>query len=230
MNTLKGSLYIFFQSYKKQNIVFWIILLSIVLFLIFIDATFGENVKLFLSVSIPVYIFFSIMSSKLLNKTMPYFLKLGLSRNQYALHVGLFFIAWSFIGALFIACIHKGILFSNTFTLHDIIIFHPVYFFDPSLPFFLTFAFDFAILLFSLASGLLINVVFYRLGTVGGYTFIGGLIFIPILAVIFNWYQPLFDLLNNVTFIVLCTSLFFISLLLYGIIAVVLQKASAIPA
>lgn len=230
MNTFKGSLYIFFQSYKKQNLIFWIILLSIVLFSIFIDSTFGENVKLFLTVSIPVYIFFSIMSSKLLNKTMPYFLKLGLSRNQYALHVGLFFIAWSFIGALFIACIHKGILFFNTFTLHDLIIFHPVYFIEPSLPFFSTLAFDFALLLFSLATGLFINVIFYRLGVIGGYSLIGLLTLIPIVTITFKWYEQLFQFLSDVTFISLCSSILFISIIVYATVTASLRNASAIPA
>lgn len=230
MNTFKGSLYIFFQSYKKQNIVFWIILLSIILFSFLIDATFGDNVQLFLTISIPVYIFFSILGSKVLNKTMPYFLKLGLSRNQYATHVGLFFVALSLVGAFLIACIQKGIFYlSDTLTLHDLIIFHPVYFFDKTQPFLLTFAIDFAILLFSLTSGLLINVFFYRLGIIGGYSFIGILILVPIVGITLNWYEPLFTFLSDITFITMCGSILFITILLYTTITASLRNASAIP-
>lgn len=40
MNTVKGSFYILFQSYKKKNIIFWSILFSIVLLTFFIDTFF----------------------------------------------------------------------------------------------------------------------------------------------------------------------------------------------
>lgn len=73
MNTMKGSFYILFQSYKKQNIIFWSILFSIVLLSFFLDAFFGQYVSFALTISIPVYIFYSTMATKLLNKTLPYF-------------------------------------------------------------------------------------------------------------------------------------------------------------
>lgn len=40
MNTVKGSFYVLFQSYKKKNIIFWSILFSIVLLSFFLDTFF----------------------------------------------------------------------------------------------------------------------------------------------------------------------------------------------
>lgn len=230
MNVLKGSLYVFFQSYKKQNIIFWIILFSIVFLSFFLDSFFGKYISFAITISIPVYIFYSIMSSKILNRTMPYFLKLGLSRIQYVFHIGLFFLTWSIVGAVIIACTHKIIaLFSNLLDVKDFIIIHPILLFDTAQPFMLTVAFDFVFLLFSLISGLLLNVVFYRFGTIGGYSFIGALALIPIFFIIFQWYTPLFEMLSKASIIAILSGLLLVIILLYSVITSALRKASAIP-
>lgn len=230
MNVLKGSFYVFFQSYKKQNIIFWSILFSIVFLSFFLDSFFGKYISFAITISIPVYIFYSTMASKLLNKTMPYFLKLGLSRMQYVVHVGLFFLAWSIVGAFIIACTHEMIVFfSKLLDVKDIIIIHPVLLFDTAHSFVLTLALDFALLLFCLISGLLLNVVFYRLGTIGGYSFIGVMAFIPIVMVIFEWYTPLWEVLSKASFFALLSSLLITIALLYTVITGALRKASVIP-
>ncbi|MET4559054.1 hypothetical protein ABIA69_000197 [Lysinibacillus parviboronicapiens] len=46
MNTVKGSFYVLFQSYKKKNIIFWSILFSIVLLSFFLDTFFGKYIPL----------------------------------------------------------------------------------------------------------------------------------------------------------------------------------------
>ncbi|MFJ7735074.1 hypothetical protein ACIQ2D_01930 [Lysinibacillus sp. NPDC097287] len=231
MNLLKGSLYVFFQSYKKQNIIFWIILFSIVFLSFFLDSFFGKYISFAITISIPVYIFYSTMASKILNRTMPYFLKLGLSRIQYVLHIGLFFLTWSIAGAVIIACTHEIItFFSKLLDVKDIIIIHPILLFDTTQPFLLIVAFDFVLLLFCLISGLLLNVVFYRFGTIGGYSFIGALALIPIVMITFQWYTPLFEMLSKASFIAILSSFLLMILLLYTLITGALRNASAIPA
>ncbi len=231
MNLVKGSFYVLFQSYKKKNIIFWSILFSIVLLSFFLDTFFGKYISFVITISIPVYIFYSIMGAKILNKTLPYFLKLGLSRKQYLCNVGLFFIVWSITGALIIACTHKLIsFFYSLLDVKDIIIIHPILLFDGSSSFLQTVILDTVLLLFFLISGLLLNVVFYRLGTLGGYSFIGLLALIPIVMVIFEWYIPLFNLLSEASVYVLLSSLLGLSILLYAVIISAMQKASANPA
>ena len=231
MNVLKGSLYVFFQSYKKQNIIFWIILFSIVFLSFFLDSFFGKYISFAITISIPVYIFYSTRASKILNRTMPYFLKLGLSRMQYVSHMGLFFLTWSIVGAFIIACTHEIIaFFSKLLDVKDIIIIHPILLFNNTHPFFLTFALDFTLLLFCLISGLLLNVVFYRFGTIGGYSFIGALALIPIIMVIFQWYTPLFEILSKASFTAILSGLLLLVIFLYTVITSALRKASAIPA
>lgn len=73
MNTMKGSFYILFQNFKKHNIIFWSILFLIVLLSFFLDAFFGQYISFAITISIPVYIFYSSMAAKLLNRTLPYF-------------------------------------------------------------------------------------------------------------------------------------------------------------
>ncbi|MEX3744352.1 hypothetical protein [Lysinibacillus xylanilyticus] len=225
MNTVKGSFYVLFQSYKKQIMTFWCILFSIVLFSLFLDNFFGEKTFIAISVSIPVYIFYGIMAAKLLNKTLPYFLKLGLSRLQYMFNVGLFFISWSLIGAFIIACTQKIIPYGS-----NLFIIHPILLIDNSPSFLQTMALDTVLLLFFLTSGLLLNVVFYRLGILGGYSFIGLLCLIPILTIIFKWYSSLIDLLSNLSTFTLLSSLLIFSAFLYSIITMAIRNVSVNPA
>ncbi|KOS62774.1 hypothetical protein FJQ98_06780 [Lysinibacillus agricola] len=226
MNTVKGSLYVLFQSYKKQIITFWCILFSIVLFSLFIDTFFELHIYSFsIMISIPVYIFSSVMAAKLLNKTLSYFLRLGLCRLQFMFNVGLFFICWSLVGAFIIGCTQKIITFVS-----NIFIIHPILLFNNSPSFLQTMAFDTVLLLFFLTAGLLLNVVFYRLGTIGGYSFIGLLALISIVTIIFKWYSSLFDLLSNTSTFTLVSSLLVFSILLYSILTMAIRNASVNPA
>ncbi|MFJ7667566.1 hypothetical protein ACIQXI_10670 [Lysinibacillus sp. NPDC097195] len=230
MKTVQGSLYVLFQSYKKSNIIFWSILFSIILLSFFIDTFFGQYVSFAMTISIPVYIFYCVKGSKILNKTLPYFLKLGLSRMQYVCNIGLFFIVWSLAGAFIIACTHKIIaLLSNLLHYENMIIIHPISFFSDSDSFFLTMTMDTVLLLFCLISSLLLNVVFYRFGTLGGYSFIGILALIPIIMVIFEWCTPLFELLSKFSALNVIASLLAIITVIYIVISSALRKASAIP-
>ena len=230
MNTMKGSFYILFQSYKKHNIVFWSILFSIVLLSFFLDAFFGQYISFAITISIPVYIFYSSMATKILNRTLPYFLKLGLSRQQYMLHVGLFFISWSLAGALIIASSHKMISYvSSLLNVKDIIIIHPILFFNSSHSFLQTVAMDTILLFFCLCSGLLLNVVFYRLGILGGYSLIGLFALVPIVMVIFEWYSPLFEFLAHSSIIVIFGSVLIFSVFLYLLITASMRRVSVNP-
>ncbi|MEQ6355029.1 hypothetical protein ABNX05_10415 [Lysinibacillus sp. M3] len=226
MNTVKGSLYVLFQSYKKQIITFWCILFSIVLLSFFLDTFFDLYIyNFYIMISIPVYIFSSIMAAKLLNKTLSYFLRLGLSRLQFMFNVGLFFICWSLVGAFIIGCTQK--ILTNV---SNIFIIHPILLFNNSPSFLQTMALDTVLLLFFLTSGLLLNIVFYRLGTLGGYSFIGLLVLIPIVTIIFRWYTPLFDLLSNISSFALLSGLLVFSILLYSILTMAIRNTSVNPA
>lgn len=226
MNTVKGSLYVLFQSYKKRFIIFWCIQLSIVLSSLFIVTFFERHIhSFFIMISAPVYIFYCIMAAKLLNKTLSYFLRLGLCRLQFMLNVGLFFICWSLIGAFIIGCIQKTIT-----SVSGIFIIHPILLLNHSPSFFQTMALDSILLIFFLTAGLLLNVVFYRLGTIGGYSFVGLLGLTTIVTIIFKWYSSLFDFLSNISGFALLSGLLVISTLLYSIITMAMRNASVNPA
>jgi len=111
----------------------------------------------------------------------------------------------------------------------SLMIFHPMYFMDPTLAFHSVFLFDFVILLFFLVSGLLINYIFFQFGMVGGYTFIGVMAFIPLLAIALKWYEPLFRFIGEQSFWSICSVIAVISLALYGIITIMMRRLSAIP-
>ena len=144
---------------------------------------------------------------------------------------GLFFIVWSVVTALISAILHHGIFFfKGVMGVEEFMIFHPVYFIDSTLAFHTIFLFDFVILLLCLASGLLLNYIFFQFGMVGGYSFIGLMAFIPLLAIALKWYEPVFRFIGDQSFWSLCGVIALISIALYGVIAFSLKKLSAIPA
>lgn len=231
MNVLKGTFYILFLSYKKQNLTFWIILTTIVAVSFILNSIFNNYVYFFLTISIPVYIFYSIVASKFLYKTMPYFLKLGMNRMQYILIIGLFFVLWSIFGAFLIGCFHEGILLvSNQLETQNIQLIHPILLFTTNPSFWQTFVLDIVLLLNGLMLGLLLNTIFYRLGTVGGYSFIGTLVLVPIVVTIFDWYESLLNTFHQITFMVAVVSFIVIGVMLYVIIIGGLRKVSTNPA
>lgn len=231
MNMIKGSFYVFYQSYKKQNLIFWTILLAIVVFSFFMVVTLVDGFRMYLMVSIPVYVFFAIMGSKWLTNTFSYFIRFGVSRIQYSAMSGLFFIVWSLVTALITASLHQGIFFVNERMAIDYFtIIHPMYFMDPTLAFYSIFLFDFVILFFFLVSGLLLNYIFFQFGMVGGYICIGVMAFIPLLAIALKWYEPIFRFIREQSFWSLCGVIALIVLVLFGVIAIGLRKLSAIPA
>ena len=170
------------------------------------------------------------MATKLLNRTLPYFLKLGLSRQQYMINVGLFYISWSLVGVLIIASAKKiNTYVSTLLNIKNIIIIHPILIFDNTYSFLQTAALDTVLLLFCLCSGLLLNVTFYRLGILGGYSLIGLLALVPILMVIFEWYTPLFEIIANSSKMAIIGSIFIFSILLYLVISTSMRKVSVNP-
>lgn len=230
MSVVKGSFYVFYQSYKKQNLIFWTILFAIVVFTFFLLLTLVNGVEIYFMVSIPVYVFFAIMGSKWLTSTFSYFIRFGMSRMQYVGMTGLIFIVWTMVTAIASASLHQVIFLARDLMGIDyFMIFHPMYFMDSTLAFHSVFLFDFVILLFFLVSGLLLNLIFFRFGLVGGYTFIGVVAFIPLLTIALKWYETVYRLISNLSFWSLCGIVALVCIVLYGVITVNLKKLSAIP-
>ncbi|HWL24585.1 MAG TPA: hypothetical protein VNR38_12695 [Ureibacillus sp.] len=229
MNLVKGSFYVFFQTYKKQNVIFWSVLLAIVLFSFFVVLTLVQDTFFMIILSVPIYIFFVTMGSKWLTSTFSYFMKFGLTRLQYVGVTGLFFLCWSLVTALFSTGLHQGIFFLNrVLELEQFMIFHPLYFINPTIAFHFMFLFDFVLLFLCLLCGLLLNYIFFKFGLVGGYSFIGLMVFIPILAIALKWYIPLFDVVGEITIVSFCGVIALVSIVLYTFIAFCLRKLSAV--
>ncbi|MGN1402007.1 MAG: hypothetical protein ACI4XL_10935 [Bacillus sp. (in: firmicutes)] len=231
MNTLRGSFYVLFLSYRKQAYIFWTILFAIWAASFGLVAFFSQSVQVYfiLTVSGPVYVFYGIMASKLLDRTFRYFLNLGVSRLQYLLHIGLFFIAWSIIGAFMIGCLQQVTFYLvEQMGIEGLRLLHPVLLYDLEQPFLLTFVLDVCLLLSSLVFGLFTNMLFYRYGVAGGYSFMGFLIFLPIVIIILDWHPSILEMVLDMTFVVMIVSICLFSIFIYSAIWKVLHRAPAV--
>lgn len=230
MNIYKGSFFVFFQSYKKQMITFWTILLLIIASSFAITYFVKQEIQLFISISVPVYVFFVIIGSKFLTNTFNYLLRLGMSRGHYIKITGAIFIIVSLFSGLFLAIIHELFaLLKKNFISNELLVIHPSYFFDNSLSFSSIFISDFVILLLCLVSGLITNYAFYRFGTVGGYSLIGLSAFFVIIAMPLEWYSGVYEIVVNLSFFLVCLGIAIISILLFSLMAFVLRELPAVP-
>ena len=229
MNMLKGSLFVFVQSYKRQMLWFWAILVAIMLLAYIAIEVFQSNVRIILSISIPIYIFTWIIGSKFLTNTFNYYLRFGMSRGRYMLILGLLFFLISLFNAMLSGLLHElfSVLVGDMLN-NQIIVIHPLYVFDSTLPFQFIVLTDFFILLLCIVSGLLTNYMFYRFGIAGGYSLTGIIVLALIVAVPLEWYGELYDWLLQTSLVMFCGGIAIISVLLYSLLAMGVRKLSAV--
>lgn len=229
MKMLTGSMFVFTQSYKRQITIFWSILLCIIAISFMVAQLIKTDITIFISFSVPVYVFFVILGTKVLTKTFNYFLRFGMSRTHYLKMVGVIFIALSTVSALFLVGLH-ALYFQivTLFNMKTMFILHPIYWFDETLPLHLIFIADVAALLFSLVIGLIANYIFYRFGTIGGYSAMGLLGLLIIVALPLEWYSKIYEHLTGVSFIMIYGGVICMSILLYSLMTMAVQKLPAV--
>jgi len=233
MKKLLGSLYLLTLSYKRDVIIFWFINTLMVTVLLLAASIFRENMLLVLTASVPAYVFVTILSTKLLNKTLPSFLKLGVNRLQYTMFIGLFLLCFTLIQALIITLLQQiAIGIAKLLSFGSILLIHPVMLFDmnsnPNI--LMTIFVDIFFMLFLCLMGLLISLAFYRFGTIGGYSLLGFIVIIPLLSLILNWHVAIIKALTEVDIMTFTAVISVIIVLLFAIFAAGLRKISIIAA
>lgn len=202
MKQLLGSLYLLTLSYKRDVTIFWFINTSIIAVLLLVASIFKQNMMLVLTVSVPVYVFMIVISSKLLNRTLPFFLKLGVNRLHYTIYLGLFLFGFSIMQSVIVALLQKlAVWVGNMISMDSIMLIHPVMLFEQSSSpnLLLTILVDALFIMFLCLMGLMVNIAFYRFGTMGGYSLLGVIVLIPLLSLLLNWLDDIIKVVQDLT-------------------------------
>lgn len=203
---LKASLYYLSADAKYNLTYFWVILLSVLLLTIILDVVFSGSGEITFSFSFAIYVFVAIMGYITIKNTIPYLIKMGSTRRNIFLAIGIYFIGLATLNALLANTIQLMVkfiysIFGNRTVFNNGIItysdgtesinFNHIAFFiqDTWLN---RVIIDITISLFLLALMYFIGLIFYRFGIVGGFLFLGGLMFTFIFGMSEGWLLNIF--------------------------------------
>lgn len=234
LTDIKGTLYYLIANVRYPFIVFWSILLSI-FFIAIVLSTIGGSTHVLFQASIPIYIFCLVLGMVTVKNTIPYLLKMSVTRKLIYLSVGIFFLLIAFIQAVLANLLTRLIdLIGKTAVSGEITMFQG----DTQFAFefthlsqFLTndsFAIqvtvDTIIAFAALSSMFFIGLIFYRFGLIGGFSFIGVIFIIYIASIVQGSFIDLVNYVLNNYSMTLYFQLFGISVVVYLLSYVVLRR------
>lgn len=227
MKKLAGTFYFISQVLKRKMIVFWLVLSGIFALSLFLSYVLKDN-PMFLSITGAVYIFYGIMASKLIKETLSVLLRFGVSRLQYILLIGTYFVIVSAVVAL-ILNIYQFVMGNaiEGLGLTKFTLLHPATIFGVGDSEFMIFAIDFIAVLFCMIFGLFISLVFHRFGLIGGYSLVGILILSPIILTVTELYKDIVPIIFNHEGFYVYTELLLVCLGIYLINILLMKNISS---
>lgn len=186
-NQIRGLLFYFSTHMKRAFIIFWSILLAIlVISLVASYILKNQDGFMTFSISIPIYFFCTVYGFTIVNKWIPYFLKVGATRKNIFFSIGLFFGGVSAVLALLASLLQS---IANVFVdqlkidifsfIHLSMLFEDTWYFR--------FIIDFTMMLAAFTFMFIIGLLFYKYGLVIGGIVLGSLFFCLIFSVFKGW-------------------------------------------
>jgi len=224
---LRGSLYYLFANLRHSLIIFWIILASLLLVTIVSAILIPDSVISF-SLWGPIYAFAAVIGYWVVKNALPFLIKLGSTRKNLYVSVGLYAIGLSLLNAVIANTLSSivTLFIGKERDVGSIILtddgstmtFNHVGEFLGENTWLMRVFIDTSISFFLLAAMFIIGLIFYRFGIVGGFSFLGALVLLFILGLSKGWLLDFFiSIFNNFSFA------FFYQLLLTGIVIYLLS-------
>ena len=235
---LKASLYYLSTDAKYNLTYFWSILISVLLLTIIVDVIFSGDGVISFNFSFAIYIFVAIMGYVTIKNTIPYIIKMGSTRKNIFLAMGIYFIGIATLNALlantiqFIVTLfyklfgNRTVLNKAMFTVSDgteSINFNHIAFFIQD-TWLTRVIIDIAISLFLISVMYFIGLIFYRFGVVGGLLFLGGLMLTFIFGMSEGWLLNLIIIIFKDFSILFFYQLVLIALVVYLLSYLILRR------
>lgn len=185
---IKGLMYFFVTEVRYSLIIFWTILLSILVVSLTISYFLlgVEGGQLYFALSFWLYIYGGIYGFQTVKESIPFALKMGATRKNIYISIGLFFLLLAFAKAFVVNTIQSVTLyFIDVTNLHTFQMLHPAFFLTDN--WLNRFIIDMSIIFFSLSFMFIIGLLFYRYGLLGGGSFVGVLVVILLLGIAQGW-------------------------------------------
>ncbi|MDY0407536.1 hypothetical protein ACFFIS_10785 [Virgibacillus soli] len=180
---IKGLLYFYTIDAIRSILIFWIILLSTlsisVLIAYFID---DPEIVMYFVLSFPAYIFCGIFGFLMVKQSIPFAIKMGVTRKSLFISSGIFILLLSVMKAVLTSSLHGlSIYIQNRFSIQSVDFAHPAVMLADT--WINRFIIDLACMLFIFTLLYVFGLVFYRFGLIGG----GSLLSIILIAFLYSF-------------------------------------------
>jgi len=234
MKDIKGVIYYLMTNVRYPFMIFWTILLSIfALSILFSFVTSNEQVLF--QASIPIYIFCLVLGMWTVKNTIPYLLKMSVTRKLIYISIGIYFLMIAIVQALLANALIKIIdligkrAISGDVTLYNgqeefSFEFNHLSQFLQNDSFITQITVDTIIAFAALNAMFFIGLLFYRYGLAGGFTFLGVMFLIYLLSITQGSFVELVKYILKNYSMTLYFQLFGVSILIYLLSFILIRR------
>ncbi|MGY0692535.1 hypothetical protein ACW2QC_07040 [Virgibacillus sp. FSP13] len=222
---VNGLLYFFITDVRHSLFIFWTILISTLIISI-VGAYLLMNVdegRMVFTLSMAIYIYCGIFGFITVKQGIPFSIKMGATRKNLFVSIGIFFLGLALVKAILANTIHSLVIWMSDGVGIDTFRFiHPAQLMTDT---WLTrVMIDTTVMFFILAFMFTIGLLFYKYGLLGGGAVVGALVITLLFGVAYGWIIDFFSgILESLT-MTFFVELLLIGLILYGISWIMLRK------
>lgn len=199
---LQGILYYLVMNVRHAFTIFWIILSVFFLLTLVIHFMLGvEGATIHFNFSFPIYIFATAIGFFIVKNTLPYLIKMGATRKLIFLGVVIYFIGFALVNSLIANVLAFLLRIITKSEVGGIFVYtdgelstqfnHIADFLEKD-NFLYQVIVDTSLLFFFIVAFFIIGLLFYRYGLLGGFTFVGIIIFTIIFGIANGWLVDFF--------------------------------------
>ncbi|MEC5424152.1 hypothetical protein QGM71_11675 [Virgibacillus sp. C22-A2] len=226
---IQGLLYFFINDIRYSLIIFWTILLSVLIvslaFAYFLITV--ENGVMAFSLTGPIYIYCAIFGFLTVKEAVPFSLKMGATRKNLFISLGIFFLALSFAKAV-VGSILQEIIegFAVGVGISTFSFLHLAYFTTDT--WYTRILIDTSIIFFFLAFMFMIGLLFYKYGIAGGGIVLGILVIALLVGIAKGWVFDFFTKLLVTFNLGFFFQLLAVGILIYAVSYVFLKRITVV--
>ncbi len=224
---IKGVFHFLMVNIRHPFIIFWMIVIAFYIISLTLTFILGAEGVLF-QASFPIYIFCAVVGLWLVKNTVPYLIKLGVTRKLIFLSYGLFFILLAIVQSVLANFLMRfttltgktaigGHVFFESGSTDASFAFYHLSQFLPKDIFLTQVIVDVIVCFAGLSLTFLIGLIFYRYGLVGGFSFLATLFLLFIGSIAKGYFVDLVKYIVNNYTLTIYFALFGCSVVIYAI-------------
>lgn len=229
----KGALFYVFTDIRRAFLIFWAVLLSVLgLFIILQTILASEETQISFSFSFPIIIFASVVGFLTVKNTLPYLIRMGVTRKSAYISIAIYFLSITLLNAAIAFVLNEaavkllgkemvqGIVIKDE--TGEIVVQHIASYLG-SAPGYQILV-DTTLGLFMICLMFLIGLIFYRFQLIGGFTFLAAGLLLFLYGTAKGWVISFFIYVFENFTVTLFGQIFIVSIIIYLISFLMIRR------